>query len=620
MPKHEHLVLCGGLDRPSGEGTLPVQLSLHGPSRNVRLRIEDISAPLVANVPDVLVDLLDVAAYVYAADNAVPRGGPTDEPMGARWRRRLRLVVPVRDPDLWAQDAISSALVETLSFLSDDEYQFEFEPVRERPTMNAYFLFGSGAGTGFAPHEVILFSGGLDSLAGTVEELVAQNKSVALVSHRSSTKIVEAQMHLVRRLRQSLGANRVFHVPVWANLVAGSSRESTHRTRSFLFAALGAVTASLFGVNRITFFENGIVSLNLPPLAQVVGARATRATHPQALAGFRRLLSEIIGRSFEVANPYRWLTKAEVIQRIGENGFGDLIRYTRSCARVHAMTKLHPHCGRCSQCIDRRFAVLAAGMAKDDPAEAYDVDLFAGERSPGPDRELVLAYVRSASDIARMTEVDFFSRYGEASRAVGFFEEPAGTAARRIYHLHQRHATAVCKIFDRATTENATHLREGALPPSSLLCLVLGQREGEATYPKPIRAIEQPILAIPQIRLAIDGKRVVCDGWGEITGVSAALLIALAAPFRQSMRQELAPENYPFIGTSDLLDLVACLEEETLRRRILRCRKRIEKLANDAGDMPPPIDAVIENHPRRGYRLNPDSVRIVAITELTRRQ
>jgi hypothetical protein len=113
---------------------------------------------------------------------------------------------------------------------------------------------------------------------GAVDELVAHGKHVAVVSHRSATKIVETQKHLVRALCERLGRGRIFHVPVWANLIGGMTRESTHRTRSFLFAALGAVTARLFGVNRIAFFENGIVSLNLPPLAQVVGARATRTT------------------------------------------------------------------------------------------------------------------------------------------------------------------------------------------------------------------------------------------------------------------------------------------------------------------------------------------------------
>jgi hypothetical protein len=43
---------------------------------------------------------------------------------------------------------------------------------------------------------------------------------------------------------------------------------------------LAAVTARLFGLDRIKFFENGVLSLNLPPLAQVVGTQATRTTHP----------------------------------------------------------------------------------------------------------------------------------------------------------------------------------------------------------------------------------------------------------------------------------------------------------------------------------------------------
>ena len=270
------------------------------------------------------------------------------------------------------------------------------------------------------------------------------------------------------------------------------------------------MTARLFRLDRITFFENGLVSLNLPPLAPVVGARATRVTHPQVLEGFVAS-SEIVDRSFEVANPYRWHTKAEVIEQISVNGFRDLIRDTRSCAHVRTMSTEHPHCGLCSQCIDRRFAVLAAGLEQDDPIEGYKVDLFTGERPAGPGRELALAYVRSASDITGMTEVDFFSRYGEASRALRFFEEPASTVARLIHDLHRRHAAAVCRVVDRAISENAARLREGTLPPSSLLRLIPAQPEGECAYPKPDREIKQPILATPQIRLAIDRERVVFD-------------------------------------------------------------------------------------------------------------
>lgn len=618
MLRNENLVLCGGVEGPREAGASSLSVNLHGTSANVRLRITDISRRLLANIPDVLVDLLEVASYIYAADSAIPRGGRTDMQMGARWRRKLRFVIPVRLPDLWSSGPVSSALVETLGFLSEDDYELEFRPLDSPPAVAGYFEFPDAEATAFKPDEVILFSGGLDSFAGAVEELVAHGKKVALVSHRSASKIAGTQKHLVDQLRSRFGAGRVLHVPVWANLDGNLGREPTHRTRSFLFAALGAVTARLFDRDRIRFFENGVVSLNLPPVAQVVGARATRTTHPQALAGFRRVLAEVLGRQFDVENPFTWLTKSEVVERISANGYCDLIRDTRSCTRVHDMTKLHPHCGQCSQCIDRRFAVLAAGQEHEDPAEAYKVDLFLGEREAGSDREIALAFVRSASDIHQMTDVAFFAHYGEASRIVGFFPEAADTVAGRIFDLHRRHASAVCRIFDGAIASNAGALRHGNLPADCLLSLIVSQRDAASAYPERSGALEQAITIGPNIRIAIDEEqtRVVFDRWGEIRGVSAELMIALAEPFRRAMHDEIAPERYAFTGTSDLLRQTNCAHEETFRRRVLRCRNKIAQLATNAGNSPPSIDAVIENIQSHGYRLNPDRIRILAITEL----
>ena len=69
-----------------------------------------------------------------------------------------------------------------------------------------------------------------------------------------------------------------------------------------------------------------------------------------------------------------------------------------------------------------------------------------------------------------------------------------------------------------------------------------------------------------------------------------------------------------------LLGMLRIDSAEMLRRHVLRCRKKINRLATKAGDALPPIDAVIETSQRHGYRLNPDTVRIVAITELTARK
>jgi hypothetical protein len=617
MRTHEHLVRCGGLGR-SAHASLG--LDLHGPDKNVTLKIEDIDKRLGANIPDELLDLLNIAAYVYAADSAIGRGGKTDSGLGARWRRRFRFAVPVRRPELWASAGVAQALVDTLSFLSEDDFAFEFERLDRSYPAATYLDLAPPAD--FVPDEVILFSGGLDSLSGAIEALAARTRRVALVSHRAVATVATPQRALVSDLRKRFGPKRVMHIPVWMNLTDGVGRESTHRTRSFLFAALATVTARLCGLDRFSFYENGTVSLNLPPVAQVVGSRATRSTHPQAVAGFRRLLSAVVGAPFDVDNPFAWLTKTQIVERIAENGAADLIRHSRSCTRVRGRTIQYPHCGQCSQCIDRRFAVLAAGQADADPAESYEVDLFAGARPEGPDREMALAYVRSSTMINRMDELAFFTRYGEISRIVGQFDEPADVVAGRILKLYRSHASAVCDVFDAAVGSHASQLREGSLPADCLLKLVVAERSESPTYAVAEGPQDPHPAPATEIRMAVDKAhtRVHVVGWGMLKGKDAELIIKLSEPFIRSRDVQLLPQNFAFTLGSDLEEPLGYDNNEAFRRCVDRCRRRLAKLASAAGAAPLTSDTVIESIPRRGYRLNPDHVRLVALSEIEQGQ
>ncbi len=585
MSKNERLVLCGGSTGHHGQSP-HIALDLRPRRGNVHLEIANFNKRLLANIPDGLIDLLEIASYVYAADSAVSRGGTMDAQMGAQWRRRFRFVIPVRLPALWSSSGVMSPLVETLSFLSEDDYQFEFQRLVERPATTDYFELPDADVVGFTPNEVVLFSGGLDSLAGAIEEVANQGKKVVLVSHRSSPKIEDTQNYLVSQLRARFGPRHILHVPIRMTLDSGVTREYTHRTRSFLFVALGAVTARLFGKTRCCFFENGVTSLNLPPIGQVVGARASRTTHPQALAGFSRLLSQLFGHQFEVDNPFVWLTKSEVVERVAANRCADLIRHTRSCSRVRDMTKIHSHCGECSQCIDRRFAILAAGQDKEDPAEAYKTDLFTGEREPGPDRELALAYVRTASKIENMTDIAFFSHYGEASRVVKYFADPANTVGSRIFELHQRNAAGVCAVFKNAINALARELLQGRLPKECLLLLVVSQQGNEGHDPEPREYPARVSTETRAILLATDQATgcVAFQRWGELKGVCAELMIVLAAPFRAAMHDGRSPTAYPFTPTTQLVRQLKCRTDGALRRRVLRCRTAIAKLAQSAGD------------------------------------
>ncbi|NWG47364.1 MAG: hypothetical protein HXY25_12585 [Alphaproteobacteria bacterium] len=190
----ERLVICGGLPaRASGKEDvleLDVKASESAGSR-VNLKLGDLSVRMVEDVPHVLTDLIEIAAYVYCADQFTRRGGETMSDMGRDWFRRFSFRIPVRRIDLWQRADIRESLIETLASLSDDHFDFDFVPHPEpQPTgLQPYLDFGDSVESGFIPDEVILFSGGLDSFAGAVESLVGRGRQVALVSHRASPMI-----------------------------------------------------------------------------------------------------------------------------------------------------------------------------------------------------------------------------------------------------------------------------------------------------------------------------------------------------------------------------------------------------------------------------------------------
>ncbi|MGA7385670.1 MAG: 7-cyano-7-deazaguanine synthase [Methylocella sp.] len=337
------------------------------------------------------------------------------------------------------------------------------------------YLELSGDDAAFKADEVVLFSGGLDSLAGAIEELSAGAKNIALVSHRSSSKLFDHQKQLVAELRQRF-PKRVMHIPV---LVTRQEplrvQEHTQRSRSFLYTVLACVVARLFGNTRIRFFENGVVSINLPISEQVLGARATRTTHPLALERFREFLSAAVSRPMEVENPFIWHSKAEVIRSIINRGCGPLIKQTISCTRTYDITKLHSHCGCCSQCLDRRFAVVAADAAEHDLEEMYKVELFTGARERDKDQTMAESYVRTALEFRGMSELAFFGRFGGETARVcaGLPSLRADDVGRHVFDLHQRHGQGIADVLEKGIANHKAQLVNRSLPPTSVLMMTV---------------------------------------------------------------------------------------------------------------------------------------------------
>ena len=465
---NERSILCGQVssDALPFEQKKPLHFHLWGPQENVSLYISDIRSQLLKDINPSFHDLVEIATYVYCADQAITRGSDGVDNFGENWRRRLFFRIAVRNPDLWNSSPLKGQLIETLSFLSEDEYHFDFVKLKKQPPTQQHFEFDVDP-----PEEVMLFSGGLDSLGGAIQEAVTNSRKIMMVTHKSTQKLNRRHRKLLELLSKE-ATHQPLHIPVVINKIKSLGREYTQRSRSFLYAALGATVAHMFKLSRIRFYENGIISFNLPISSQVVGARATRTTHPQVINGFAKIFSALAGKPFSVENPFLWKTKTEVINDIVKAGCADTIKFSTSCAHTWEMTKLHTHCGKCSQCIDRRFAILAAGAQEYDPAEAYGVDLLVGERVEGEPRTMMAAYAETANEVADITAFDFFGRYGETARVLKHLNGSADSIALQIYELHRRHAKCITKVVDDAISQNRIAIRKRQLPESCLLRLV----------------------------------------------------------------------------------------------------------------------------------------------------
>jgi len=475
----ERWILCGGASHPDAPDDA-IALSVAGDDKNLTVDIAGITETLTGRVPPAFRDLILIASYVLAADQAVKRGDADDTDMGKKWRRTFRFVIGVECPDLWTAPEMAQLLVRTLGFLSDDYYTFEFQQGTIRP--HEQLSLANPKGEPFLSwdhvEEVVLFSGGLDSLAGAVEQFVRDKRSVILVSHRSATKTVKTQRDLISDMRE-LAPDRVLpHVGIQVVRHDNSLRkERTQRSRSFLYAAIAGAVAHLIGKRRINFYENGVVALNLPVSRQVVGAKATRTAHPKVLKGFAQILSLVAGETFEVRNPFELKTRAEVIQHLADCGGEKLIKYAVSCAYVTSKTRRHPHCGVCSQCVDRQFSMRAAGLQDADSDEGYEVHLVNDEWEKEGARGMLIDYVDAAARFARCENKEqFLSEFGEMTRAVqGLYDgmsHDAEAIGQAVFELHKRHGDGVMKVVAGILGSNPEQFVLGDLKPNSVPALL----------------------------------------------------------------------------------------------------------------------------------------------------
>lgn len=604
-----------------------LHIDVGGPDATFLFEAERIEAQALAPLDDTVVDLLTIACVVFAADGAVRRGGDTRADFGAAWRRDLTYVIPVRQPALWSSGPVQRALVDAVSFLTDDDVRFEFQQARHEHghAVREPFLQFDGEAPGFGVDEVILFSGGLDSFAGALEALATRPGRVVLLSHRSAQKVMPRQDRLGKRLAQRFNG-RVLHVQVRAHRRGADAVETTQRSRSFLFTAMGYAAARALQAKRISFYENGVISHNLPISPQVIGTMATRTTHPQTLQKLERLL-DLLGEHIPLGNPYEWLTKREVVERIATHGEAEQIKHAVSCTKVRAQSTEVTHCGACSQCLDRRFAVVAAGLERHDPAGSYKTDVFLGERSLDPSRTIALDWTSHAWRMAGIDELEFFGCFaGDLARiCAGYPDVAPAETIRRSVDLHQRHGRNARSALEAMLQRHVTAMLGRELPATSLLRLFAAERIGGApsvriASPRPPSLTADSADDIGAVfwdgRLEVsfrkDGLRYMVDvrDLDTVSGRPAEIAHGLKAAFDADRRAGLRPQDHQFVPPGAIPSSRPFTKRAVIAA-VKRCRDQLAEAHEAQLGRSPDRDLLIETRPQRGYRLDPE-IHVVA--------
>jgi hypothetical protein len=465
----QHVVHCGPLPAIAGA---TCTLNPAKPHRDVILDLSGIERSMGLDLAPIVHDLVLVGAYVLLADGALSRGNK-DEPLAKKWHRDIVLRVPVTDPDLWR--SASGALVDLLQWATDDTWHLEFRKGEDggQLTLNLEAASSDKASC------VALFSGGLDSLAGALR-LYDDGEKPVLASHwttdsgRINREKVVGQLRLDKpRWRFPNVALHTMRAPS-----GGNAKEYTQRSRGVLYLSLGVGVALQFGLDRLIVPENGVTSLNLEQSAQSVGAMRSRTTHPKTIALYRALLTSL-GIGVSIETPFFDSTKGEVIKEAVARGGDDLAHLTVSCAHAMWSHSNEPHCGTCSQCVDRRFAGLWAGWDDATEAQQHAVDLFRDPLPAGEAATYSEQYVRFATDVLEMSRDTFIARK-DVFRAVEDADDPT-TELLRIHAVVRRHAEQISAAITDVWGQNQKDYLAGRLPGDGLLARIgsLGFRKAD---------------------------------------------------------------------------------------------------------------------------------------------
>ncbi len=304
-------------------------------------------------------DILILASSIFAADRATKRGEREDV------CREIELEIPLVNITIF--NKVIPIIENTLRLLSNDSWKLIPRNFDGRSEMIKIAKKNGG--------KTLLFSGGLDSLAAAL--IMGKEKTVLeIVSHITHNSITNKSQQNLVALLGTKGFNikhRQFFISSKSDEDLGldHSGESSQRTRSFLFMAIGAIVARRTGNHEVLIMaENGQMAIHLPLTQGRIGAFSTHTAHPDVITYSQQIFSELLSFDLLITNPFIELTKKEVVEIVNTN-LPEAIPLSTSCFRNWRLPAGATHCGDCIPCFIRRIAIES--LRPDETAYARDL-------------------------------------------------------------------------------------------------------------------------------------------------------------------------------------------------------------------------------------------------------
>lgn len=326
-----------------------------GIKRTITITINDkeFSYRAIKDFPEIIADLIDVAVAIYASDRLVPQ-------KQSEKQCRIRVVIPVRCPDRLNTERNREVLENLLQWATGSRWEFIFKK------RNSLGRFSEQPSLPIAPQkcEVVLWSGGLDALAGLYTRLKKYpERQFVLFGTGGSTFVYSHQKKVAQAILDSF-PNRcnLYRLSICLSGSKTLRKNKIPRARGVVFILLGSACAYLMGCRELSIYENGIGAINLPYRKSAVGLDHTRSVHPKTLAFASEFITNLLQEKFFVRNPFLFWIKAEMCKALSEDEKFELPPLTKSCDSPHRSKPIQ--CGYCSSCILRKQA-LAASKIKD---------------------------------------------------------------------------------------------------------------------------------------------------------------------------------------------------------------------------------------------------------------